>query len=85
LIGRFGLAANVVSVVVRHAHPVLLQIAYIYQNRRINRRPERIAIGRFPDMAIQRARSEAQKLQGQIADGKNPAEDRRAAHGALET
>jgi hypothetical protein len=35
-------------------------------------------IGRFPDLTIEQARIEAQKLNGKIADGKNPAEERRA-------
>jgi hypothetical protein len=51
--------------------------------RRINGRPERIAIGRYPDFSIERARNKVEKLNGEIADGGNPAEDRRAVRGEM--
>src|SRR5579875_1796935 len=45
--------------------------------RRIHGRPERIFIGRWPDMTVEQARKIADRMNGQIAEGKNPAEERR--------
>lgn len=45
--------------------------------KRINGTPERIKLGRFPDMSIEQARKKAMELNGQIATGKNPAEAKR--------
>ena len=39
--------------------------------------PERITLGRYPDMTIEQARREAARIAGDIADGKNPAEVKR--------
>ena len=46
--------------------------------RRIEGRPERITLGRFPQMTIDQARTEVSKLNGKISAGKNPAEDKRS-------
>jgi integrase len=43
----------------------------------INGRPERIKIGRFPAVALARAKRQWKKLQGRIANGENPNQDRR--------
>ena len=48
---------------------------YLY--RRVQGRPERIKIGRFPGIAVEIARGEAVKHLGEIAKGNNPADDRR--------
>ncbi|PXX07515.1 site-specific recombinase XerD [Nitrosomonas ureae] len=46
--------------------------------RRIKRgEPERITLGRFPDMTIEQARREAVRIATDISDGKNPAEVKR--------
>jgi integrase len=49
---------------------------YVY--RWVQGRPERIRIGAFPDMTVERARKEAQQVNGQIAAGQNPNDARRA-------
>ena len=51
--------------------------------RKINGRPERMMIGRYPDLTIEQARKQAQKLIGKIAEGLNPADAKRAARGQL--
>ena len=46
--------------------------------RRIKRgEPERITLGRYPDMTIEQARREAVRIAIDISDGKNPAEVKR--------
>ena len=45
--------------------------------KRINGTPERIKLGRYPDMSVEQARRQAMELNGQIASGKNPAEAKR--------
>jgi integrase len=47
--------------------------------RKIHRKPERIRIGAFPELSIEQARRECQRLAGKIAEGVNPAEQKRAA------
>ena len=49
--------------------------------RRIDGRPTRLKIGRFPEVSVEAARKEIARLAGQIAQGKNPAADRRKARG----
>ncbi len=49
--------------------------------RKVKGRPERIKLGRFPDMTLEQARTKATKINGQIAEGHNPAERARAAKG----
>ena len=46
--------------------------------RKIKGRPERITIGRYPDIAIEQARKQADVLNAKIANGINPNEERRA-------
>lgn len=41
-------------------------------------RPERITLGKFPDMSIERARTEAAKINASIACGDSPAQVKRA-------
>jgi integrase len=45
--------------------------------RRIAGRPERIKIGAFPDLSVEKARGEAQRLNSVIAQGHNPAQEKR--------
>jgi integrase len=45
--------------------------------RRVLGRPERIFIGQWPGISVEQARKTADKMNGQIAEGKNPAEERR--------
>jgi integrase len=46
--------------------------------RKIQGRPERIPIGRYPDLSIEQARGKAQELNTAIAKGENPRADQRA-------
>ncbi|MEW8288226.1 MAG: integrase family protein [Candidatus Thiodiazotropha endolucinida] len=48
---------------------------YVY--RRINGRPKRIKLGRFPDMTTQKARKKAEAIIGEIASGGDPMERKR--------
>jgi integrase len=50
---------------------------YLY--KRINGPPTKIRLGRFPEMTIDQARQQTIKLLGRIAEGQNPAAERRAA------
>lgn len=49
---------------------------YLY--KRIEGRPERLLLGRFPDLSIENARKAAQEAKGQIAQGINPQKEKRA-------
>lgn len=49
--------------------------------KRMGGRPTRLKIGRFPEVTVEQARKEVAKLTGEIARGKDPAEDRRKARG----
>jgi integrase len=51
--------------------------------RKIAGRPERITIGPYPDLTIEQARKEVQRLAGEIAQGQNPAERQRAIRGEM--
>ncbi|MGM0489634.1 MAG: tyrosine-type recombinase/integrase [Planctomycetota bacterium] len=50
---------------------------YLY--RKIARRPERIRLGRWPEINCQQARDMAAEIIGQVATGHNPVEQRRIA------
>ena len=50
---------------------------YVY--RKVQGRPERILIGKFPDVSIENARKAAEKINATIAEGRNPADVKRAA------
>jgi len=45
--------------------------------RKVNRKPERIKIGRYPDLTVDKARSAATNLNADISNGTNPAELKR--------
>lgn len=45
--------------------------------RKIKGKPERITLGRFPDLSIEQARNKASALNVQIAQGQNPSEKQR--------
>lgn len=45
--------------------------------RKVNRKPERIKIGRYPDLTVEKARAAATNLNADIANGTNPAELKR--------
>ncbi len=55
--------------------PTGVKSFYLY--RRIHGRPERVLIGRFPDMSVEQARLEAAKFNGLVAQGVNPNDERR--------
>lgn len=57
------------------------KVFYLY--RKIDGRPERIRLGSFPDISIDEARDGARVRKGKIALGINPADERRAARGAM--
>lgn len=50
---------------------------YLY--RWLNGKPEKLRLGRFPDMSVDQARRAATQALGTIAEGKNPVEERRQA------
>ena len=52
---------------------------YVY--RRIDGRPERVRLGAFPDMTVEQARRKADEVNGRVAQGKNPAREKREARG----
>jgi len=45
--------------------------------RKVNRKPERIKIGRYPDLTVDKARAQAMNLNAEISNGTNPAELKR--------
>ena len=49
---------------------------YLY--KKVDGRPQRIRLGRFPDVSIQAARKAVAELAGEIAKGHDPAAERRA-------
>lgn len=49
---------------------------YLY--KRIDGRPERVMLGRFPDISIENARKMAAAAKGEIAQGQNPQKAKRA-------
>lgn len=49
---------------------------YLY--KRIDGRPERVLLGRFPDISVENARTLAAKAKGKIAHGANPQNENRA-------
>lgn len=51
--------------------------------RRIDGIPERVTIGKFPDLSIENARNEAARLVGEIAKGNNPKNDARSLQGEM--
>ncbi|MGA9305604.1 MAG: tyrosine-type recombinase/integrase [Candidatus Sulfotelmatobacter sp.] len=51
--------------------------------RKVNGRPERVTIGPVSDMTIEAARGEASRMNGLIAQGANPAAERRAVRAEM--
>lgn len=51
--------------------------------RKINGKPERISIGRFPDLTVEQARGKAAAINAAIASGDNPASARRVQSAEL--
>jgi integrase len=51
--------------------------------RKVQGRPERVKIGTFPDMSIEGARTQAQGMNVVIAQGGNPAQERRAVRAEM--
>ncbi|PIP88751.1 MAG: recombinase XerD [Bdellovibrionales bacterium CG22_combo_CG10-13_8_21_14_all_38_13] len=49
---------------------------YLY--RKIEGKPERVLLGKYPDISIERARKKAAIEKGEIAEGNNPQEKKRA-------
>jgi integrase len=52
---------------------------YLY--RRIDNRPERLKLGKYPGLTIEQARTNAAIENGKIAQGRNPQQERRTARG----
>ena len=44
--------------------------------RKVNGKPERITLGRYPDLSIENARAKAFEINSQIAQGKNPNQEK---------
>jgi integrase len=51
----------------------------LFLYKKMDGRPRRYRLGRFPEITVDQARTECQKLIGRIANGENPADERRAA------
>lgn len=51
--------------------------------RKINGIPERLTLGRYPDLTIEQARGKASEINSAIANGVNPAELKRGCKGEL--
>lgn len=51
--------------------------------RKINGKPERITLGRYPDLTIEQARGKASELNSDIANGLNPSEIKRGRKAEL--
>lgn len=49
---------------------------YLY--RKIDKRPERVRLGKYPDVSLSDARDAAKEMIGEIAKGRDPAAERRA-------
>jgi integrase len=49
--------------------------------KRMGGRPTRLKIGRFPEVTVEQARKEVARMTGRLAQGSNPADDRRKARG----
>ena len=49
-----------------------------YFYRRINGRPARLLLGKWPQLTVEQARTAAQAKMGQIAEGRDPGEEHRA-------
>jgi len=54
---------------------------YVY--KKVQGRPERIKVGRFPDLSVEQARNRAKVLLAAIAQDKNPSEDKRRIRGTM--
>jgi integrase len=50
-----------------------------YIKKRIKGQSKEIVLGHFPDMTVELARKAVQKIKGQIAEGKNPCEEKEKA------
>ncbi len=53
--------------------------------RRVNGKPQRVKLGRYPDMSIEQARRRAQKMLSLMADGIDPVARGRAAKASQAT
>jgi len=51
--------------------------------RKVQGRPERMTLGRFPAMTVEQAKRKAAQLNGVIAQGQNPADRKRAARAEM--
>lgn len=54
-----------------------------YSYKKINGLPERIKIGKFPDLSIEQARGQAGEINSRIANGENPSDMTRAKRAEL--
>jgi integrase len=69
--------AGLCVLVTRNGHKAF----YLY--RRIDGRPERVRLGSFPPLTVEQARESADRENGRIAEGQNPAELRRRQRGEM--
>lgn len=54
------------------------KLSWLYRYR-LNGRPEKVAVGRYPDMSLKAARIERDKLAVLVSSGKSPAQQKRMA------
>lgn len=52
-------------------------IITFFVRKRINGRDERVVIGRYPEITVEQARTQALAIKAQVAQGKDPIEDKR--------
>lgn len=52
-------------------------IITFFVRKRINGRDDRVVIGRFPEITVEKARTRALAIKAQVAEGKDPTEDKR--------
>jgi hypothetical protein len=52
-------------------------IITFFVRKRINGRDERVVIGRYPETTVEQARTQALSIKSQVAQGKDPIEDKR--------
>lgn len=58
------------------------KLSWLYRYR-VNRKPEKVMIGRYPDMSLKAARGERDRLSGVVSRGISPAEEKQLAKSAL--
>jgi hypothetical protein len=58
-------------------------IITFFVRKRIHGRDERVVIGRYPEITVEQARTQALAIKAQVAQGKDPIEDKRRMRGDI--